>query len=134
MRLTATRFALGAVMIAVFASSQTAPAQSNDRSAPPIGAARVSLSSAQLDANGFDIRAFVSTDSSNPNCLATMAESNFAIAGISVFCSPRTFDDQQGVLVSALFPVPPPVDIELQVTLYQEQARRYGDPVLYIGQ
>jgi hypothetical protein len=128
---------VGAAVLAavgVLAFGRVAPAQSeSNRISIPIGAARVELSHAQVT-NDFDIRAFIATDSLNPNCLVTMAESNFAVPGVSIFCAPRILDGQRGVLVSAFYPSPPPPDLGLTITLYQESAHGYAAPVLYLGQ
>ena len=119
--------------VAVLAFSRMAPAQpESNRISIPIGATRVELSHAQVT-NDFDIRAFVATDSLNPNCLATMAESNFAVPGISIFCAPRIVNGRSGLLVSAFYPSPPPPDLGLTITLYQESAQGYAAPVLYSG-
>jgi hypothetical protein len=130
--MTLSRLLLAAaVVLAVLAFTQSAPAQGG---APPIGSTRIGFSSEHLDPNSFHLRAFVATDSASPNCLVTMNESNFAVPGMSVFCSPRTFNEQNGVVVSVFFPWPPPVDFFLDVTLYQEQAAGYASPVLYSGE
>src|SRR5687768_15141003 len=131
-----SRLLLATVLVAVTLLTfiQSAPAQSDTGGAPPIGSARIAFSSEHLDPNSFHIRAFVATDSLNPNCLVTMNESNFAVPGMSIFCSPRTFNEQNGVVVSVFFPWPPPVDFFLQVTLYQEEAAGYAPPVLYSGE
>ena len=123
------------VAAAIFAAAKAAPAQSDlSRTSIPLGATRIELTHDQLVANDFDIRAFVPTGSLSPNCLVTLAESNFAVPGISTFCAPRIVDGQNGVLVSLFFPTPPPADVCLAITLYQEHARGYGPPALYTGQ
>jgi hypothetical protein len=136
MTLISSRASLVMVLavIGVVAMTRHAPAQSDLRRAIPIGATRVTFTNEHVDQNSLDVRAFVPTGSSSLPCLVTMAESNFAIPGISVFCSPRIHEDQSGVLVSVFFPTPPPSDLLLVVTLYQEQAQEYGSPVLYTGQ
>jgi hypothetical protein len=124
--MTPSRVLSAAIVFALLAYTQSAPAQGG---APPIGSARVVFSSEHLDPNTFQLRAFVATDSTSPNCLVTMNESNFAVPGMSVFCSPRTFNNQNGVLVSVFLFWPPPDDFVLEVTLYHEQAGGYGPPV-----
>lgn len=97
----------------------------------------LNLSSAQLDpleGNGV-IRAFVPTGSKSVNCLATMNEigTNAFPTGITVFCGerqPSGFGGVPGMLVSVFFPQPPPADLVLSITLYQQGAKRYGAPVL----
>lgn|SRR5262245_39736559 len=125
-----SRLVLAPVVLALLAFTQSASAQGG---APPIGSARIAFSNEHLDPNSFQLRAFVATDSTNPNCLVTMNESNFAVPGMSIFCSPRTFNEENGVLISVFFPWPPPWNFFLEVTLYHEQAGRYGPPVLYVG-
>ncbi len=132
--LTGCAVAVAAVIIA----TRGATAQSPPVTLPayPIGAARVEFTDAQLTSNRFAVRAFVPTGSLNLNCLTTLAESNFAIPGISVFCAPRSFNGQNGILISAFFPQPVPgelTDFVLVVTVYQEGARQYGTPVFFSG-
>jgi len=136
MKLISSRAALAVVLaiIGIVGMTQQAPAQSDLRRAVPIGATSVTFTNEHVDQNNLDVRAFVATGSLSPQCLVTMAESNFAIPGLSVFCAPRNHDGQSGVLVSVFFPTPPPADLLLVVTLYQEHAQQYGSPVLYIGQ
>jgi hypothetical protein len=101
-----------------------------------IGAANVVFTSAQLTENRFAVVAFVPTGSSNDPCLVTLAESNFAIPGISVFCGPPTFEGRKGIGITVSFPQPIPDDLTdfvLSVTVYQEGARGYGTPVFYPG-
>src|SRR5215475_15872211 len=76
--------------------------------APPIGSTRVLFGDSQVTKNRYAVRAFVPTGSLSTNCLATLSDSNFAIPGISVFCAPRQFQGQKGVLFSAFFPEPIP--------------------------
>jgi hypothetical protein len=65
--------------------------------------------------------------------LVTFSESNFAIAGLAVFCGQREFNGQQGLLISipSIEAIPP--GLILSVTAYQEHAHGYGPPVLYTG-
>jgi hypothetical protein len=101
------------------------------RRALPIGAVRISISHAQVNPDeGTVVRAFVATGSLNNKCLATLAESNFASTGITMFCAPRNPSGHKGILVSVFFPNPPPDDLILDVTVYQEGARFYAKPVL----
>jgi len=101
------------------------------RRSPPIGAARISISHAQVNPDeGTVLRAFVATGSLNNNCLATPAETNFASTGITMFCAPRNPFGQQGILVSVFFPNTPPDALILDVTVYQEGAKGYAQPVL----
>jgi hypothetical protein len=93
----------------------------------------VQFGDAQVTPDGYNVRAFVPTGSLNTNCLATLSESNNAIPGIVVFCAPREFNNQKGVLFSAFFPQPIPAGLVLSATIYQQHAREYGPPVFYPG-
>jgi hypothetical protein len=93
----------------------------------------VQFGDSQVTPDGFNVRAFVPTGSLNTNCLATLSESNNAVPGIVVFCAPREFDGQKGVLFSAFFPQPVPSGLVLSATIYQQHAREYGAPVFYPG-
>jgi hypothetical protein len=103
--------------------------------AGPIGAGRVLLTQAQL-LDPSTIRAFIETDSTSLPCLVTLAESNDAVPGQTVYCAPRDFSDHQGLLISVFYPqdaVPLPSDLVVVVTVYQEFAQQYGAPTLYPG-
>jgi hypothetical protein len=97
----------------------------------------LNLTSAQLDPleGNSVIRAFVPTGSKSVNCLATMNEigTSDPVTGITVFCGEREpfgFGGVPGMLVSVFFPQPPPSDLVLSLTLYQQGAAKYGPPVL----
>jgi hypothetical protein len=84
------------------------------------------------------IRAFIPTGSKSVNCLATMNEilTDQPLNGIVLFCGERepfAFGNTPGMLVSIFFPQPPPQELELSITLYQQGARSYGAPVLCTG-
>ena len=110
------------LLIAVTSLSQSVEA-------PFIGTTRVLFGDSQVTKNRYAVRAFVPTGSSSTHCLATLSDSNFAIPGISVFCAPREFQGQNGVLFSAFYPEPIPDGLILSATIYQEGARGYGAPV-----
>ena len=115
------------LLVAVTSLSQSTASQ--PRETPPIGSGIVVFDAGQVSGNRFAVRAFVPTGSLSRHCLATLSESNFAIPGISVFCSPREFQGQQGILVGAFFPQPVPIGLILSATIYQEHAHGYGAPV-----
>jgi hypothetical protein len=117
------------LLVAMTSLSQSTASQS--REAPPIGSGIVVFGDGQVSGNRFAVRAFVPTGSLSQHCLATLSESNFAIPGISVFCSPREFQGQQGVLFGAFFPQPVPPGFTLSATIYQEHAHGYGAPVFF---
>jgi hypothetical protein len=87
----------------------------------------------QVIPGGFNVRAFVPTGSLSTNCLATLSESNQAVPGITVFCAPRVFQGQKGILFSAFFPQPISSGLILSATIHQDYARGYGAPVFYPG-
>jgi len=94
----------------------------------------VLLTSAQLsvDQGPSVVRAFILTDSADPNCLVTFGESNNAVAGTVAFCGVRTpslYGGRTGVLVSVFFPAPVVGNLILTVTVHQNGAKRYGQPV-----
>ena len=129
---------LGAVLAVLFVlwtatglSQSTLSSSSDDASG--IGAATIQFGDDQVTPNRFAVRAFVPTGSLSTHCLATLSESNFAVPGISVFCAPREFQGQTGVLFSAFFPQPIPPGLILSATIHQEHALRYGAPVFFCG-
>src|SRR5271167_1831986 len=55
------------------------------------------------------VRAFILTNSADPNCLVTLGESNSPAVGTVVFCGVRTpslYGGKPGVMVTVLFPTP----------------------------
>lgn len=79
------------------------------------------------------LRAFVPTGSESPLCLVSLGDSGQLYAGpVTLLCIPRTFEGQQGVVVII---IPNnwtlPADLEVRVSVYQQGARHYGQPVLY---
>src|SRR5829696_7654975 len=76
------------------------------------------------------IRVFIPTDSSSPICLATLSEASFAVPGMTVFCAPRVVDGVAGVNIHILYPVDLPDEFVVSLTVYQDDAKRYGEPVL----
>jgi hypothetical protein len=100
----------------------------------PIGAANVMFDSTVVPADGTRVRAFIATGSASSICMVTLNESNFAVAGATVFCGARVLNGQNGVLVSVFFPQ----QIEnvgsglvLTANVYQQGATRYGAPIHY---
>ena len=78
------------------------------------------------------VRAFIPTGSRG-RCLATLAESNFPTSSVFFFCSPREVDGEGGINVHLAFPAFPslPVEALWVVTVFQEGAERYGEPVIF---
>lgn len=55
-----------------------------ERTATPIGTARVELNREHLTADGYELTAFVPIGSNDDRCLATLAESSFAVSGTTL--------------------------------------------------
>lgn len=138
-----THFAryLSVVLVVVLLTllARTSRSQDDDQfTARPIGAQVIALGDNQLTPDRGAIRAFVPTGSLSDHCLATLSESNFPIAGTTVFCAPRVFQGQQGILFSVFFPqsIPTgllPTGLFLSATVYQQGAQVFGTPVFYPG-
>lgn len=96
--------------------------------------ANVLLTNAQLsvDQGPSVVTAFILTNSADPNCLVTFGESNNAVAGTVAFCGVRTpslYGGKPGVLVSVFFPAPVVGNLILTMTVHQNGAKKYGQPV-----
>ena len=94
----------------------------------------VLLTNAQLsvDQGPSVVTAFILTESADPNCLVTFGESNNAVAGTVAFCGvrmPSLYGGKPGVLISVFFPAPVVGNLFLTVTVHQNGARRYTQPV-----
>jgi Collagen triple helix repeat (20 copies) len=97
------------------------------------GAGVIELTGAELNGSG-NIRAFVPTDSTSQKCLVTLNESNnSAFAGTTVYCGSRNYLGVDGILIGIFLLSPPPPNVLFVLTVYQESARRYGQPVFYPG-
>jgi hypothetical protein len=79
------------------------------------------------------IRAFIPTKSSSPICLVTLSEASFPVPGMTVFCAPRVVDEVAGVNIHIFYPVDLPDQFVVALTVYQDDVKRYGEPVLYTG-
>jgi len=95
----------------------------------------VGLTNAHVDpASGNTlVSAFILTDSTDPNCLLTLSESNNAVPGMVTFCGVRTpflYGGKPGVLIHVLFPAPVVNPLVLSLTVHQNGAKIYGQPVL----
>lgn len=108
-----------------------ASASSDDQKAPY--AVNMLFGDGQVTPDGMHVRAFVPTGSMSTNCLATLSESNEAAPGITVFCAPREYQGQKGILFSAFFPQPITSGLILTATIHQDYAEGYGAPVFYPG-
>jgi hypothetical protein len=83
--------------------------------------------------NPTEVRAFIATDSSSPICLVTLAESDSAVPGTTVYCGPRVVEGVAGVNIHIFYPDDLPDHFLVTLTVYQDDAKRYGEPVLYTG-
>jgi hypothetical protein len=79
------------------------------------------------------VRAFIPTGSTSLICLVTLSESDVAMPGTTVFCAPRVVDGVAGVSVHILYPLDLPDQFVVSLALYQNDVKRYGEPVLYTG-
>jgi hypothetical protein len=77
------------------------------------------------------VSAFIPTSSSNANCLVTLNESSAATTGTTVFCGTRSYNGVFGLLIHVLSPTAWPADMTMGITVYQEAAQQYGQPVFY---
>lgn len=107
---------------------------SNISGAPARASGSIGLSSVVLDENfvtadGWVVDAFVPTGSDQTGCVATLAESDFAVAGSTLYCNNREVDGVPGIRLALFLPQPAPADVVFQITVYQEFAREYGAPV-----
>jgi hypothetical protein len=84
--------------------------------------------------NFTEVRAFVPTDSLSPVCLVTLAESDSAVPGQTVYCGRRIVDGVAGVNLHIFYPDELPDQFLVTLTVYQDGAKRYGEPVLYTGE
>jgi len=133
------------LLIALFLTSSHKPIFAQSAVPPPNPALTLNTVSLNLNASHLDplegsqvIRAFVPTGSKSVNCLATLNEilTDLPVTGITMFCGERepfAFGSTPGMLVSVFFPQPPPQELQLSITLYQQGARSYGAPVLCTG-
>jgi len=93
------------------------------------------LTSAHVDPSSGNtlVSAFILTDSADRNCLVTFSESNNAVPGMAAFCGVRTpslYGGRPGVLIHVLFPAPVVNNLILSLTVHQNAAKMYGQPVL----
>lgn len=93
----------------------------------------IQLTGAEVNGSG-NIRAFVPTDSTSQKCLVTLNESNNSAGpGTTVYCGSRNYMGVDGLLISIFAPSPLPPNVFFALTVYQESAQRYGQPVFYPG-
>ena len=90
--------------------------------------AQVTMTVADHSSDATGLSAFVPTNA-NGLCQVTLAESNFAIPGTTVFCGIREIDGVSGVFIHLFLPDVPPPDALWLVNVYQVGARRYGPAV-----
>jgi hypothetical protein len=98
----------------------------------PIGAGHVELNESFLfGPGGFELGAFVPTGSGSDKCLVTLSESDFATPGQTVYCGVRQVDGEFGIFVHVFLPpnFEKPPHFVIFLTVYQEFAKEYGQPV-----
>lgn len=129
-----TRWVAVAIVAGMLAMAIVNPAiaSSPTRRIPPIGVGQVEVSTAAHTQDPNEITAFVATHSTGL-CQITLAESNFAVAGTTVYCGVRKVNGVDGLFVHIFLPEAAPEDAFWAVNLYQEFARGYAPPVLYVG-
>ncbi|MGH2659667.1 MAG: hypothetical protein ACRDHS_08370 [Actinomycetota bacterium] len=98
----------------------------------PIGAGHVELNESFAFAGGVEVGAFVPTGSGSDRCLLTLSESDFAISGTTVYCGLREVGGQLGIFIHVFLPVPAPQHFVMSLTVYQELAMEYGQPVPFV--
>jgi len=78
---------------------------------------------------------FVETGSESEHCLATLQESQTQLPVQELFCAHRTatFDGGsthvEGIWLHVFFPADPGERLDLWISVYQEGATSYGEPV-----
>lgn len=142
MKISKIAASLTLLFVVLFLIASRKPAFAQSAVPPPNPALTLNTTSFNVNASDLDplegyqvIRAFIPTGSKSVNCLATMNEilTNQPLNGIVLFCGEREpfgFGGTPGILVSVFFPQPPPQELQLSITLYQQGARSYGAPVL----
>jgi hypothetical protein len=145
MRIVKAVSGLVVFLLALFLISSHKPLFAQSSVPPPNPALTLNTVSLNLNASHLDpfegnqvIRAFIPTGSKSVNCLATFNEilTSDPLTGMTMFCGERepfAFGGTPGMLVSVFFPQPPPQELQLSITLYQQGARSYGAPVLCTG-
>lgn len=100
----------------------------------PIGAATVTLDYSVVAPTG-NVSAFIPTGSGSDVCLVTLGDGNIYFAGPSpAICIHRTFQGRDGIVLIVIpYFGTLPADMVLRVTVYQQGAHGYGQPVFYDG-
>jgi len=104
---------------------------SEDGPAAQIGAGFVRVNETHLLTPGL-VRAFVPTGSKSHRCLITYSESTGGTDGSTLYCGARTVNGVDGLLITISLREEL-ADLFLSLTIYQQFAKGYGSPVLYIG-
>lgn len=126
-----TAVVLGTCVIALGVSYQSAWASG----VPPVPAlvASINLTNAQVRPdNPALVQAFIPTGSKSVKCLLTMNETTFVHFGTQVFCGERDSPTYgSGVVITIdYFDQAVPPDYGTSLTLWQEGAKFYGQPIL----
>jgi hypothetical protein len=97
-----------------------------------VNVARIQLTGDEVNpAARNELKAFIRTDSTSANCLVTLAESNTASAGTTVYCGQRTYNEAQGIFIHVFLPASAPTGVMLGLTVYQDGAQQYAVPVYF---
>jgi hypothetical protein len=99
-----------------------------NRASTPIGVGSVHLTAGYADEAGTALRAFVPTGSTSDRCLMTINEISDPSAGVTLQCSPRTFDERDGIELLIWLPTQVTTGFQMDVNIYQEFATGYGAP------
>jgi hypothetical protein len=124
-------FLLG-LLLAPSVAYGSAQSSENSQGIRRINAGYIELTEAHRN-DPSTIRAFIPTDSSSRICLATLNEASFPVAGMTVFCQHRVVDGVKGVNIEIWHPVDLPDQFIVVLTVYHDNAKRYGEPVLNTG-
>jgi len=92
----------------------------------------VTLDYSHVPLNSNWIRAFVQTDSLNQFILTSLSELYGAVPQ-SVFCCPREWGGNKGILITMFFDVPINKDFGVALVVLQLGAKQYKPPVIYMG-
>lgn len=93
---------------------------------------QVSLGTALVFPGTTTFRAFVATDVKSPFIFATLAETS-GVPQATMYCGARNFNGRDGILITLFVEGTIPPTALVIVTLLQDGAGKYADPVLYTG-
>ena len=103
-----------------------------DKGTPKLSAGYVTLTE-EHSINNSEVRAFIPTESLSPICLVTFAESLSAVPGMTAFCARRIVNGVPGINIHIFYPNDLPDEFFVSLSVYQDGAKYYGEPVPYTG-